>query len=84
MTIKPVQKPYPPLWYPSFSEAGVEYAAQHGFNFLSLGPPSLVTHLMDQYREISAANEERDEAMAALKAQMQLMQQQLDNLSTKS
>ncbi|MAN72940.1 MAG: polyhydroxyalkanoate synthesis repressor PhaR [Henriciella sp.] len=31
-----------------------------------------------------AANEERDEAMAALKAQMQLMQQQLDNLSTKS
>lgn len=72
MTIKPVQKPYPPLWYPSFSEAGVEYAAQHGFNFLSLGPPSLVTHLMEQYREVSAANEACDERYNAHVAQPKL------------
>ena len=60
MTLKPVQTPYPPLWYPSFSDAGVEYAAQHGLHFLSLGPPSLVAHLMERYREISAGNQDRE------------------------
>ena len=54
MEIEPLQRPYPPLWYPSFSEAGVEYAAQHGFHFMSLGPPSLVSHLMERYREVAA------------------------------
>lgn len=54
MEIKPLQHPYPPLWYPSFSQAGVEYAAQHGFHFMCLGPPSLVTQLMEQYRQINA------------------------------
>ncbi len=61
MAIKPLQRPYPPLWYPSFSEAGVTYAAEHGFNFLSLGPPSLIARLMSQYREIAAANRDRAE-----------------------
>ncbi len=55
MEIKPLQRPYPPLWYPSFSESGATYAAEHGFNFLSLGPPALVTQLMKIYREVSAA-----------------------------
>ena len=53
MEIKPLQQPYPPLWYPSFSEAGAEYAARHGFHFMSLGPPSLVAHLMAHYREVA-------------------------------
>lgn len=56
MVIKPLQRPYPPLWYPSFSQAGVDYAAQHSFNFLSLGPPALITQLMAQYRQTWAAN----------------------------
>ena len=54
MEIKPLQSPYPPLWYPSFSQAGAEYAAQHGFNFMSLGPPALVAQLMGHYRDVSA------------------------------
>ena len=49
MTLKPVQAPYPPLWYPSFSEAGVEFAAREGMHFMSLGPPSLITTLMARY-----------------------------------
>lgn len=56
MEIKPLQRPYPPLWYPSFSEAGVEYAAQHGFHFMSLGPPALVAKLMGHYREVAATH----------------------------
>lgn len=51
MTIKPLQDPYPPLWYPSFSESGAEFAAREGMNFLSLGPPSLITALVAHYRE---------------------------------
>ena len=54
MTIKPYQEPYPPLWYPSFSESGVEFAAREGMNFMSLGPPSLITNLMARYREVAA------------------------------
>ena len=57
MEIEPLQRPYPPLWYPSFSEAGAEYAARHGFHFMSLGPPSLVTHLMGRYREVAAQHQ---------------------------
>lgn len=53
MEIRPLQKPYPPLWYPSFSEDGATYAASNGFHFMSLGPPSLVTHLMNLYREVA-------------------------------
>lgn len=63
MAMKPLQTPYPPLWYPSFSQAGVEYAAQNNFNFMSLGPPALVTQLMGQYREIAAANAGRAERL---------------------
>lgn len=54
MELGPLQQPYPPLWYPSFSESGVTYAAEHGFNFLSLGPPSLIAQLMATYRKVAA------------------------------
>ncbi|MCZ6665071.1 MAG: LLM class flavin-dependent oxidoreductase [Gammaproteobacteria bacterium] len=54
MTMKPFQKPYPPLWYPSFSESGVEFAAREGMHFMSLGPPSLITKLIARYREVAA------------------------------
>lgn len=53
--VRPVQQPHPPIWYPSFSQAGVEFAAGNGFSFMSLGPPALVASLMAQYREIAAA-----------------------------
>ena len=54
MTLKPFQDPYPPLWYPSFSEAGVEFAAREGMHFMTLGPPSLITNLLARYREVAA------------------------------
>ncbi|MGB1885596.1 MAG: LLM class flavin-dependent oxidoreductase [Gammaproteobacteria bacterium] len=65
MEIEPLQRPYPPLWYPSFSESGAEYAAQNGFHFMSLGPPSLVTHLMSHYREVAAAHANDKERLNA-------------------
>lgn len=54
MAIKPFQAPYPPLWYPTFSESGTTYAAEHGFNFMTLGPPGLTVQLAAHYREVSA------------------------------
>ena len=54
MEIAPLQQPHPPIWYPSFSEDGAAYAAREGFNFMSLGPPSLVTHLMQHYLAVAA------------------------------
>jgi len=49
--IGPVQKPHPPIWYPTFSESGTTYAAKNGFNFLTLGPRELVSQLAYLYRK---------------------------------
>ncbi len=50
MEIRPLQRPYPPLWYPTHNPASVEYAAQHGYHFATLGPIALVRQLTDRYR----------------------------------
>lgn len=52
--IAPLQRPYPPLWYPSFTEPGTTYAAQHGYNFMCIGPPAVVARLTKLYREVWA------------------------------
>ncbi|MBT6675260.1 MAG: LLM class flavin-dependent oxidoreductase [Proteobacteria bacterium] len=51
ISLKPIQKPYPPLWYPTFSESGTIYAAKNRYNFLTLGPPALVAALAALYRK---------------------------------
>ncbi|MFT4582226.1 MAG: alkanesulfonate monooxygenase SsuD [Gammaproteobacteria bacterium] len=58
MPIKPLQLPHPPIWYPSFSEAGATYAAENGFHYMSLGPPSLTAALNKIYRDVAAAHPE--------------------------
>ena len=50
VSVGPVQIPHPPIWYPTFSESGTEYAAKNGFHFLTLGPPELVTQLSSLYK----------------------------------
>ena len=72
MTLKPVQAPYPPLWYPSFSEDGVEFAAREGMHFMTLGPPSLVTTLMARYRAVAAASDPGDTDTLKLGAMRQI------------
>ncbi len=72
MPLKPVQVPHPPLWYPSFSEAGVEFAAREGMHFMTLGPPSLVTTLMARYRAVAAASGPGDTDRLKLGAMRQI------------
>jgi alkanesulfonate monooxygenase SsuD/methylene tetrahydromethanopterin reductase-like flavin-dependent oxidoreductase (luciferase family) len=49
MALHPMQKPYPPLWYPTHNPESVEYAARHGFNFVGLGPAAAVRQHIDAY-----------------------------------
>lgn len=63
MAIKPLQLPHPPIWYPSFSEAGATYAAENGFHFMSLGPPGLTTALNNLYRDVAAQHPEEAQKM---------------------
>jgi alkanesulfonate monooxygenase SsuD/methylene tetrahydromethanopterin reductase-like flavin-dependent oxidoreductase (luciferase family) len=56
MEMKPLQRSYPPLWHPSFTESGTAYAAEQGFNFMCIGPPALVAKLVRHYHEIWAAH----------------------------
>ena len=50
LEIEPLQKPYPPLWYPTHNPASVDYAARHGFNFATLGPVAHVRNLIEAYK----------------------------------
>lgn len=57
MEIRPLQRPYPPLWYPTHNPDSVEYAARHGYHFASIGPIPLLRQLIDRYRTVSAAHQ---------------------------
>lgn len=50
MEIEPLQKPYPPLWYPTHNPGSVDYAARHGYHFATLGPIAHIRNLIEQYR----------------------------------
>ncbi len=50
MEIHPLQKPYPPLWYPTNNPDSVDYVARHGYHFADIGPAAHVRQLVDRYR----------------------------------
>jgi alkanesulfonate monooxygenase SsuD/methylene tetrahydromethanopterin reductase-like flavin-dependent oxidoreductase (luciferase family) len=51
MELQPLQRPYPPLWYPTHNPESVQYAAQHGYNFVGLGRAATVREHVDLYWE---------------------------------
>jgi alkanesulfonate monooxygenase SsuD/methylene tetrahydromethanopterin reductase-like flavin-dependent oxidoreductase (luciferase family) len=51
---KPVQKPWPPLWFPSSNREGIEFVAKHGYHTAYLGPVAACKPHFDTYREIWA------------------------------
>jgi alkanesulfonate monooxygenase SsuD/methylene tetrahydromethanopterin reductase-like flavin-dependent oxidoreductase (luciferase family) len=50
--VKPVQKPYPPLWFPSSNKDSVEFVARHGYHTAFLGPLAQCKPHFDLYRKI--------------------------------
>jgi luciferase family oxidoreductase group 1 len=51
MELKPMQKPYPPIWYPSSNEDGARYAGTHGYHYVTLGPTSDAAVRIAAFRE---------------------------------
>ena len=54
--VKPVQKPYPPLWFPSSNRDSVEFTARHGYHTAFLGPLAQCKPHFDLYRKIWQAH----------------------------
>ena len=50
--VKPAQKPYPPLWFPSSNKDSVEFTARHGYHTAFLGPLAQCKPHFDLYRKI--------------------------------
>ncbi len=49
--LKPVQQPYPPLWFPSSNKESIDFTASHGYHTAFLGKLADVKPLFDRYRE---------------------------------
>ncbi|HEY2338816.1 MAG TPA: LLM class flavin-dependent oxidoreductase [Burkholderiales bacterium] len=48
---KPVQRPYPPLWFPSSNRDSIEFTARHGYHTALIAKNADSKYLFDQYRE---------------------------------
>lgn len=56
MELRPLQRPYPPLWYPTHNPQSIAYAAKHGYHFVGLGSAAQLRAQMDLYRDVWAKN----------------------------
>ncbi len=54
MELKPVQKPYPPLWYATSNLASVPFAAERNLHLIGLGPAEDFRPFVQKYREVWA------------------------------
>jgi alkanesulfonate monooxygenase SsuD/methylene tetrahydromethanopterin reductase-like flavin-dependent oxidoreductase (luciferase family) len=50
--LKPYQKPYPPLWFPTSNPESIEFTARHGYHTALLARADQCRPLFDQYRGI--------------------------------
>lgn len=57
MTVRPVQQPHPPLWYPTTSEDGIRYAARNGMNIALAGRGDGLREQATLYRETWQAHQ---------------------------
>jgi alkanesulfonate monooxygenase SsuD/methylene tetrahydromethanopterin reductase-like flavin-dependent oxidoreductase (luciferase family) len=50
--VKPLQQPYPPLWFPSSNKDSIDFTARHGYHTALLGKARDAKPLFDRYREL--------------------------------
>jgi alkanesulfonate monooxygenase SsuD/methylene tetrahydromethanopterin reductase-like flavin-dependent oxidoreductase (luciferase family) len=50
--LKPVQRPYPPLWFPSSNRDSIDFTARHGYHTALLGKIADARPLFERYREL--------------------------------
>ena len=65
MELRPLQRPYPPLWYPAQSPESVGYIARHGFNFVRLGPAAFARQPVADYWQTWAAHRQDPDRLNA-------------------
>ncbi|MGH7090631.1 MAG: LLM class flavin-dependent oxidoreductase [Stellaceae bacterium] len=51
MQLKPLQRPYPPVWYPSSAEAGARWAGERGLHFSTLGATEAARKNVAAYKD---------------------------------
>ena len=56
MPLRPLQDPFPPVWYGSSSTTGSTWAGEHGLHFTSNGPTAKAKENIDAYRQAFAAH----------------------------
>jgi alkanesulfonate monooxygenase SsuD/methylene tetrahydromethanopterin reductase-like flavin-dependent oxidoreductase (luciferase family) len=54
MTLRPLQTPYPPVWYGSSNTIGATWAGEHGLHFAANGATALAQENINAYREALA------------------------------
>jgi alkanesulfonate monooxygenase SsuD/methylene tetrahydromethanopterin reductase-like flavin-dependent oxidoreductase (luciferase family) len=50
--VKPVQRPYPPLWFPSSNRDSIDFTARHGYHTAFLGRLADCKPLFERYRDL--------------------------------
>src|SRR6185503_19660551 len=50
--VKPRQRPYPPLWFPSSNRESIEFTARHGYHTAFLGKLADCKPHFERYREV--------------------------------
>ncbi len=50
--VKPYQRPYPPLWFPSSNKEGIDFTARHGYHTAFIGKHVDCKPLFERYREV--------------------------------
>jgi alkanesulfonate monooxygenase SsuD/methylene tetrahydromethanopterin reductase-like flavin-dependent oxidoreductase (luciferase family) len=50
--VKPAQRPYPPLWFPSSNRDSIDFTARHGYHTAFLGRLADCKPLFERYREL--------------------------------
>ncbi len=63
MELKPLQQPYPPLWYPTRAEDSVRQAARQGYNCVTIGPADQVHQSVDIYWETWFAHQQETDRL---------------------
>ena len=51
MEVKPLQQPYPPIWYPSSNESGAEWAGERGLHYSTLGSVERARACVDAFKK---------------------------------
>ncbi len=48
--VRPLQKPHPPIWYPSSNPEGSTFAGERGYNFMTLGSRTIAKKNIDAFK----------------------------------